>query len=417
MKKIWSTFAGDRTVRANSIMVVGNFIANIGSYFYHLSVGRMLVPADYGALQSLISVTNLFTVPLVTLGTVVAKYVSAYVGRNEPKKINALYHIMRKLCLLALVAGGIILFFFARPILAFLRLSSLADFLLLEFALFFGLLVTLNRSTLQGLSQFVSLTIAQFIEAYGKLILGVFAVFLGFRTTGAFAGFVLITVFSYLYMQFRLRAFIGKREAGIRLPVGSIARYAVPSFIVNISTMSLFNTDVVLVRHFFDAYTSGLYSALSVLGKIIYFGVAPISVAMFPLVSEAHARGESIKRIFRISLFSVVGLSGIVTAVYAFTPVLALKVLIGPQYLGAAPNLGQFAVFLSLASIITFLGYFFLAIQKTFPMYFLVAAAVAQATLLWFFHSSLAMVINVSVGVTSVLTVFLLISYVYATRE
>lgn len=412
MRYLFYILKENKTIKANVVMVGGNFFANIGAYFYHLMMGRLLLPADYGALQSLISLSNIFTVPLLTLNAVVAKYISMYVGKNEPDKVTYFYYVMRKLCFQIFCIGGIIFLFFSRPILNFLHIDSWINFIFLDLVLFFGLLHTLNLATLQGLSQFIQMTIVSFIISYGKLLLGISAVYLGWRVPGAFGAFVLISVVSYVYTTLILRRYIGKKVSNTHIPVKAISLYALPSFLTTVSVISYFNTDVVLVRHFLSSTESGLYAALSVLGKIIFFGAAPIAVTMFPLVSEAHAKGESYKKILHTSVVFTFGIAGIVMLFYGLFPHMMLRILIGSQYLAASVYLVRFGLFLSLCTVINLLANYYLSIHETVPIYIVGVGAIVQALLLYFFHTDISTVLTVSLSITATVASLLGIYYV-----
>ncbi len=417
MKVFFRSLFKNRMFRANAIMVGGNFLANIGAYLYHLFMGRLLLPSDYGALQSLISLSNIFTVPLITLNVIITKYVSTYVGRGEHAKVSGLFHRMEQMLTVAFLVGGVTFLFLSKPILTFLHIDSWINFLFLDIVLFFGLLKMLNFATLQGLSKFGFLTVAQFIEAYGKLILGITAVSLGFQVSGAFGAFVLISFVSYFFTKQVLKRFIAKKNTSTIVSIRPMVGFGVLSFFMTVSMISLYNTDVVLVRHFFSSYESGLYAALSVLGKIIFFGSAPVSVAMFPLVSEAHARGDGYHKIFLQSLGLTLAIAGFATVLFSLFPSVALKVLVGSQYLSAAPYLMIFSLFLSLCAVVNLFVNFFLSIHKTFPMYIMVSAAIFQAVLISVFHTNLFTVILISLSILSMLSVALLGYYVAISRN
>lgn len=417
MKKFFRSLFQNRTFRAHAIMVGGNFFANIGAYLYHLFMGRLLLPSDYGALQSLISLSNIFTVPLITLNVIITKYVSTYIGRGEHAKVSILFHRMERMLTMGFLIGGAAFLLLSKPILAFLHIDSWINFLFLDIVLFFGLLKMLNFATLQGLSKFGFLTIAQFIEAYGKLILGIIAVSLGFQVSGAFGAFVLISFVSYFFTKQVLKRFVVKKDSSAVVSIRPMVGFGVLSFFMTVSMISLYNTDVVLVRHFFSSYESGLYAALSVLGKIIFFGSAPVSVAMFPLVSEAHARGDGYHKIFLQSLGLTLAIAGFATVLFSLFPSMALKVLVGSKYLPAAPYLMIFSLFLSLCAIVNLLVNFFLSIHKSFPMYIMVAAAILQVILISVFHTNLFTVILISLSILSVLSLALLGYYAAISRN
>ena len=274
----------------------------------------------------------------------------------------------------------------------------------------------MNRATLQGLSQFFYLTVVQTIESFGKLIFGVITVLIGWNVPGAFGSFVAVIFLSIMYMSWVLKKSLPKYEKVGRLPYRALIGYAIPSFFMTVSVVSLFNMDVVLVRHFLSAHESGIYSALSVLGKIIFFGSAPVAVAMFPMISEAHERGEAYQRTFLLSLAFTLFLAGTATTIFSIAPDMAIRVLIGSQYLAAAELLSRFSIFLSLCAVINLFMNFFLSIHKTFPIIISVAGAILQAVLLWNNHGSLEAMVTTSLLITAAITVGLGISYVYVTR-
>lgn len=412
MQRLISYLRSDRTIQANVIMVGGNFFANIGAYLYYLVMGRLMIPSDYGELQSLIALTGIFVVPLATVGTVIAKYVSSYAGMDQRGKVTALYALFTRFNVGIFVVGGVFFLLLTPLILSFLHLTNWLNVLILDIGLFFGLFIVLNKATLQGLSMFVELTIIQFIESYGKLLLGVTAVLLGLGVPGAFGAFVFIGLISFVYMYWTLQRRLPSVDRQFKLPYASMTRFAVPSFLATLGVVSFYSTDVVLVRHFFDSHNAGLYAALSVLGKIIFFGAAPVSVAMFPLVSEAHSRGEKFQRIFLISFAATIAIAGTTSLVYTLIPNFALGVMIGKQYIEAAPLLWRFSLFLSLVALINLFALYFLSIHRMTPVYLVALGALAQATLLWLYHGSLIQVITISLTVASALTIVLLFSYV-----
>lgn len=415
MRNLFLFLKNDRTVKSATLMVGGHGVANVGAYFYHLFMGRLLIPSDYGALQSLISLSNMLSVPIVTLNTVVAKFVSAYVGKDERHMIASLYYQVRKVLFIFLVIGGGAFLLLSQPIMSFLHLENWVNVLILDLALFFGLVNFLNRATLQGLSLFVPLTITQFIEAFGKLFFGVIAVLAGLRVPGAFGAFVFVIFISFAYMIRILHKKLGK-PAYHPLPLRSMSRYAIPSALMTIGITALYNTDVILVRHFLSSYEAGLYAALSVLGKIIFFGTAPVTTTMFPLVSEAHARGERFHRVFLLSLIFLIAMAGSVTLIFTLAPTFVMRLLIGSQYLDAAVYLAPFSIFLSLCAVIYLFINFFLSIHRSRIVLLVVAGAVIQAVAIFLYHANISTVISISLTITIIITVILSLYYIYVAR-
>lgn len=417
MKRFLHFIKNDRTIKSTTLVVGGQGIANIGSYLYHLFMGRLLTPVDYGLLQSLISFSNMLNVSLVALNTVVAKFVSTYVGKKESQKISSLYFQLRKYLLVVFAVGGCLFFFLSWPIMQLLHIENWVNILILDFALFFGLVGTLNRATLRGLSLFLSLTITQFIDSYGKLIIGVIAVLAGLGVPGAFGAFVIVIFISFIYTTHVIQKRVKPPLRYHPLPLREMGKYAIPTAIMTISVISLYNTDVILVRHFLSGHEAGIYATLSVLGKIIFFGTSRITITMFPLVSEAHAKGEKYHRIFRLSLLYLLAIAGGITLLYIFFPSFVIKILIGSKYLNATSYLAQFSIFLSLCAIINLFINFFLSIHHTRTVYIVLLGAIIQAIAISIFHQNIAMVINISLIITTVITIILSLYYFSIARS
>jgi len=397
-------------------MLGGTFLGNIGSYIYHLLMGRLLTTSDYGMLQSLISLSNIISVPLTTLNTLMVKITSTYLGSQEEGKVAYLHHRLSSLFWRLLLIGGITFLLLKNFIFNLLHIDSFVSLVFLDIAIFFGLLQMLNRSVIQGLARFMYYVAAHLIEAYGKLILGIIAICLGLKAPGAFGAFVLSGTLTYLFTEVILRKILPGKEKQTRVNLGAFGQTTFYSFILTVSIIALFNVDVVLVRHFLSSYESGLYAALSVLGKIIYFGSAPIANTMLPLVTEAYARKQNHHRIFLVSFILAVVVAGLITLIYGLFPDLSLKILIGVQYLEAAQYLFRFGIFLSLCALLNLLGFFFYSVHEHTPLWFLVLAALIQAVGILFHHGSIGEVLTINLTVSASLFIVLLLYYVYVMR-
>ena len=79
--------------------------ANIGSYIYHLLMGRLLGPAGYGEFSSLLSILYIFTVPLIVGQTVLVKFISGFKAHGEIGQAKSLFINVTKLCILMSLMG------------------------------------------------------------------------------------------------------------------------------------------------------------------------------------------------------------------------------------------------------------------------------------------------------------------------
>lgn len=410
--RLISKIVKDQFLSATFWMFLGIGFMNVGNYLYHLLMGRMLGVSLYGALESIISALYILSVPTLTLNLVIVKYVSSYKGRGEHESIYGLYnYILRRLLIFGLLIS--IIFVIISPLVqTFLHLPSITLALLLPLGFFLNLFYFLNKSLLQGMSSFFKLSLLNFIEALVKLFFAILLVYLGFKVEGAYGAavisIILASVVSFFYIKDIVK--IHLVHAVEYLHGRDLLKFSLPTFITSLSLISIFTTDVILARHFFPGAGSGYYSALSVLGKIVYFAAAPIVLVLFPMISEYHAKGESYERLLVLGTSFTLIIAGFITLVFFLAPEFMVLLLFGTKYLVIANMLGLFGIFISLLSLSSLFANFYLSIHRTSPSFIVGGAAILQIILIILYHKTLGEIIWVSV-ITAFLLLFTLLLY------
>ena len=185
--------------------------------------------------------------------------------------------------------------------------------------------------------------------------------------------------------------------------------FVLPVILQTFAITSLYSSDVILVKHFFSSHDAGIYSAISTLGKIIFFGVGPIGSVMFPIVARRQSRGEDYKTVFIYSCIATLFLSIAVLLIYWFFPSLVITALYNSSYLEAKNLLFWFGLFMSLFTFSVLLTNYSLSIGRTKVVLFPLVAAFAQIMIIYIFHQSLFSVIAASILVMTLLLASLLI--------
>jgi len=415
MKNLIKKLLKNRLIGGSLVMFVGTTVASFGNYLYHLLMGRMLGPVDYGVLASLISLTYLFSIPLGTLSLVVVRYVSALRGKKEFGVISYFYSWLNKKLVTFGLAGALLLIIISPWLTSFLHLDSILLVLIIISASLVGVYSTVNTATLQGFLRFRLMSILGIIQVVLKLGTAVLLVYLGLKVLGAVSAILVGSIIGYLLTTLFVRCLFKKqKEKKKMIDNQEIIRYAIPVFFSTLAFTSLYTTDIVLVRHFLPAQEAGFYAALATLGKIIFFASGPIIMVMFPMVSERHSNGKGYKNLLFLSLGLVFLICLGITLVYFFAPSLMIKILFGSQYLTVSPLLFLFAIFLSLYSLSSLLINFYLSIKKVKIVILPVIAATSQVILISLFHQNLTQVIWVSIFVLGLLFVSLLIYYLFS---
>jgi len=409
MMKIFSLI-NNPLFTGSMVMIIGSNLVNFLNYLYHLIIGRMLGPSDYGELAAIISLIGLLGIIPAPLGTSIIKYISS--AKNNTESANMISWLKIKYFQGSFIFFVIVLVI--SPVMSsFLKIHNISYFILIAVSFLFSLQSGLNRSILQGLLKFKEMVITVLAENSTKLILSIGFVYLGFKVGGAIFALVVAALLGWYVTKQYLRH-SKTRKPNFTPDIKSMLMFTIPVFIQNFATTSLYSSDVILVKHFFSSHDAGIYAALSTLGKIIFFAAGPIGAVMFPLVSKRSAKGENYKRVFMFSLAATVFLSGAILLVYLLFPSLAIQLLYGSLFLEASGLLLWFGIFMAFFTLASLIINYTLSLGRTRVVIFPAIAAVFQVVLIWFFHDSLFSVVLISIFVSALLLVALLIYSIYS---
>lgn len=396
----------------SAVMIVGNNFVNFGNYIYHLLMGRLLGPASYGDLAAILSIIGILGMIPFSLGLVVVKFVSS-AGKKEAISGLATW-VERRAFLVGFAVGGG--FLVATPFIrSFLQVQDARAVAVVAPLFLLSVVTYFNSSSLQGLMRFGRLVSVRVVEVASKVLIGTALVFMGFSVLGALGGMVLGGVLAVLLTHMYLRDHLGSKEK--QPDLGPLIKYAAPVLLMSIATTSLYSTDLVLVKHFFDSHDAGIYASLSMLGRIIFFGAGPIGAVMFPLVSQRQSRGQNYQKIFFYSLVLTSALALVVLTVYWVFPKLAINLLYGSLYLEAAGLLVWFGLFMTLFTLSSLLVSYHLSLGQVSVVVLPLAAAVFQGMGIWLVHDSLFNVIKISIVAAGLLLGSLLLYFGYATAK
>ncbi|MEK7526369.1 MAG: oligosaccharide flippase family protein [Patescibacteria group bacterium] len=376
----------------SAIMVGGGMFVNAVNYLYHVVMGRLLGPSDYGLLASIFALLYIISIVPLSSSVAIVKFVSAAKDKNE---LSGVYlKIKSYVWKIAVVSSlGVLLL---SPFLKwFLHIDSIFLIFMISPILFLSLVTLVNQSTSQGLLKFTGLVIPNLISSITKLVLGLALVIASFSVAGALAGVIVGVLFAYFYSVGVIKKEINF-EAKQDFEISKFIKYALPALMQALAFAAYFTIDILLVRHYLPEYEAGLYASLSTLGKIIYFAASPVSATMFPIVSGRVSRGEEYKTVFLLSLVVTVGIAVVITLFYYLFPNIAIGVLYGPKYLMAAKELVWMGVFMIFYTVSFHLMNFFLSLGKTKLAYFALLVLVMQTVLIVFNHSTILVVIQMN---------------------
>ncbi len=388
----------DNLIKHGTLMFVATSIANVANYVFHVLMGRMLGPADYGILMSLISLLMIISVPAGAFQTVITKYVSQFKAKEEYAKINRLILVSAKRLFWCGLLAFLVLALLSGYVAAFLRIPSRVPVIVLGLVLLVSIILPVLSGGLQGLQIFEHLGGYIITGGVLRVVFGVLLVSLGLGVSGAIGASALSTAIVLVLAFVSLRFIYGWKDENVRLNSSEMYRYFWPVLATVLCFMVLTNTDIILVKHFFSPVEAGHYSAAAVFGKIVLFLPAAIVMVMFPKTSELHALEKDSSLILWKSLLGVGFLCGVVTAGYFLFPRLIVSVLFGVKYLSAVPLIGLFGLAMTFFSLVNILIFYHLSVHNLRFIYALVACTLLQVGAIWVFHRTLMQVLYILIG-------------------
>ena len=398
---------------AGSVVIVGGgLVSNFFNFLFNLFMTRYLSVSDYGILASLVSVITLFTIPAMAVTPTVVRFGASYFANNELDKVRGLFY---KIFALSAGIGILILIcfiLFHQAIGDFFNIHDTNFVILAGVTIAISYIGIVNNSLLQAKLKFMFIAIINAVSSVIKLLLGAGLVFLGFKVGGALWGFLISFLVPYFLSFFPLSFLLSKSIKSPPVNDVELVKYGAPSALALFAVSSFITTDIILVKHFWSAEQAGLYSGLSLIGRVIYFLTAPIGLVMFPLIVQKHAKNEDYGHIFKLALLMVALPSIAITIFYFLFGNFTVNFFAKTDYLSVSKYLGLFGIYTTIFSLVAVITNYFLSIKRTEVAWGVVIGAIAQAVGIWLFHNSFLQIIMISTATVSGVLIFEIIYYI-----
>jgi len=338
-------FAGGDFVRHGLLVFSASMAINVFGYAFHFAISRRVGVEQYGVLSALNSLLMLSTVLSTIVATVVVKYATEFRVTGDRAHLAGL---VRKLlqygtaATIVVIALGILV---ARPLAGYLHVSDVVAVALTTSIIGISVATPSLRAVFAGVEDFGTWAISTTLESFVKLLAGVALVYAGFGVIGAFAGWAAGSAIAVIYTAIVLvRRFRTVPGAALHVDLRRLLTTMAGVSIATILTTSMVNADVLLVKHFVDDRTAGLYGALSLAGRILFFLVGFVPVIVLPKASRRALEGLSSIGVLlqAIGIIVVMSCSGLL--VYYLFPKFIVTSLAGAAFGAAAPYVFSYGI-------------------------------------------------------------------------
>jgi len=372
---------------------------------HNVLMGRLLSPADYSQLTFIITLQLLIGLLPSAIQTVAARFTARYQAQHEGASLSLLKARIGRFSWQVGVFAAVVLFALSPLLTSLFQLNGVSLLIPIIIAMPFFIRTGVDRGILQGIGGYFWLSGTYLSEGVIRLVmsvvLGYALLSVGRSLEGTIWGLAQSMLATWFIGWLALRHFRGESSADNSVNTSKFqsdwVRLGGLTALVLIGQALITNSDFLLVKNFFTPEDAGLYAAISVLGRIVYFGALPLTVLLVPLIARRQALDEPTKPILIMLIGGGTLVCGILVVGAALFASTILGLLYGDAYLDAAPLLAPYALAASLYTLTNLVITYQIALGQGSETWMPIAAGIAQIVAVFVFHESLAQVITIQI--------------------
>ena len=314
-----------RILSGSFVLLLGSGIATAANFAYNVAVAQFLGPTDYGHATAVYTLLILISAGTLSFQIVSAKLVAR---QDSEEKQRAVYRALHRGAWICGLIAAAAFFFYQKPIAAYLNLPTPLLVAWLAVGAAFYVPLGAQRGYIQGVCRFRALAINVAFEGLVRLVGSVLLMRLGFGVPGVIAGNAAGVAAAYI------EAMSWKRVPRIANPVlfQESLREIGQAMIFFAGQVLINNCDIILVKHFFEPTDAGLYSAVALVGRVIYVLSFAVVNTMFPIVASTTREERRGFRVIATPCLLVLGIGGSLALVLYLTPAWLWTIFLGKGF-------------------------------------------------------------------------------------
>ncbi len=382
-----------RKISPEQLFMLSVLLVNGGNYVYNLILGRLLGPEQFADAAVLITFLLVLSFVAMTFQLVTAKFsvlFEAHIFKNFVSKVY-------KNALAVGIFLGFLIILFSNQLQHIFNTSTASMFIIFGMGVPFYFLMSVNRGVFQGKKAFKLLSITYQGEMISRLIITLALIFiLKIESSIIIAIGILISFifglfpFKTAHISLKKTTLDAENSKQIRNFFMLTAFYELTQIIIN-------NSDILLVKHYFESYEAGLYASLALIGRIVYFIAWMFVMLLLPTVIQLKKEGKDTAPILFKYVGYIAAIALVIILVCAILPKLMIMILFGESYLTMAPLLWKYATATGMFAVSNIFAYYYLSLDKYVPVVISGVFGMLQMVLVIFFHKSLEQVVHMQI--------------------
>lgn len=392
------------------LFMVSILVVNGGNYLYNLILGRILGPKQFADAAVLITFLLVLSFVAMTYQLLTAKFSVVF----ENKVFNLFISKIYKQALLVGVLLGLLIIVFAKQLQTLFNTTSSTMFVFFGLGVPLYFIMSVNRGIFQGKKSFKALSITYQGEMLSRLLITIGLIYLFDLQSSIVIAIGIILSFGFGLFPFKLKNIRYKTKVVIDTSKKKAIRnfFLITAF-YEFTQIIINNSDILLVKHYFEAYEAGLYASLALIGRIVYFIAWMFVMLLLPTVIQLKKEGKSSAPI----LFKYVGYIAIIALliilVCSLFPETVIMLLFGESYISMAPLLWKYALATGLFAISNIFAYYYLSLDKYIPVIISGVFGMLQMGLVVFFHNSLNQVVHMQIIAMFLLLIIQILFFIF----
>ena len=318
------------SIRALRLRVLsGSFIMLLSSVFvggmnliYNFAIAHALGADKFGHASVIYTMLMLLSSVTLSFQLVCSKFVARSQSDSDRA---AIYRLLHRRAWLYSASIGIALVA-ANPVISrYLNLPSQLFVFLLAMAAVFYIPLGVRRGFLQGTYDFRPLAANFAIEVVVKLAGALFLVKAGYGVEGVVLAMTVSVLAAYLVAVPRRHALAAFSEARLTAGVGE----GVQAITFFVGQVVINNLDIILVKHFFDPTTAGIYAAVALAGRVVYMFSWSVVNSMFPFSAGVRSEEQGGRAVLGTALLLVGTIAGLFVFAMWVAPSGLWQILLG----------------------------------------------------------------------------------------
>lgn len=398
----------ERLLNGSAILLTALCILTLANFGYNIGVARILGPVSYGHTTAVYTLLVLTSAVTLSIQILTAKMVAQ---QPTAELQTVAYREFHRWGWAAGIFVTSLLLLLRNAITEYLNTPTPLLIVLLAAGTLFYVPLGARRGFFLGTCSFRQLGNSLVVEALTRLFLSLALMKLGFGVPGVVAANAAAVVIAYFFARPKLSS-LSPSDRDISFDY----REGIQAAVFFAGQVVINNCDIVVVKHFVSPAGAGLYAAVSMVGRVVFFSSWSIINSMFPIAAGTSSRKEDDHGVLGLTLLMVVSICLIFVSGLRLAPDWIWSWLFGAQFSSfPAADFRHLLVLYALSTAIYSLSVVLIAyemsrkIANTGWLQLIVGAAVVGG--IYVFHSSLAQVIWVQVFMMTILVLCVSIPY------